>query len=76
MNDGSALRDTGAGKTYRKVAQRHEHRAVAEKKIGRKLLPCEVVHRKDHNKRNNAPGNIEVMTRVEHSRMHALERHR
>lgn len=70
LNDGSALRDTGACKTYRKVGQRHEHRTVAEQKLGRPLLPGEIVHHEDLDKRNNAPGNLEVMTQAEHARLH------
>lgn len=73
MNDGSALLDSGEGKTYRKVAPRHEHRAVAEAKIGRALLPGEIVHHKDSNKRNNHPDNLEVLTQTEHIRMHHAE---
>jgi len=70
MNDGSALLDSGEGKTYRKVAQRHEHRTVAEAKIGRPLLPGEIVHHKDHDKRNNHPDNLEVLTQADHLRTH------
>lgn len=70
MNDGSALLDTGAGIFYRKVRQRHEHRTVAEIKIGRPLLPGEIVHHKNGNKRDNHPDNLEVMTRREHIQEH------
>lgn len=37
-----------------------EHIIVAEQKIGRTLLPGEVVHHIDHNKRNNSPDNLMV----------------
>lgn len=70
QNDGSALRDRGEGKTYRKVGQRHEHRRVAESKLGRALLRGEIVHHKDLNKRNNDPSNLDVLTRAEHIREH------
>ena len=73
MNDGSALLDSGEGKTYRKVSQRHEHRTVAEAKLGRALLPGEIVHHIDGNKRNNHPDNLEVMTQSEHARSHFAE---
>lgn len=70
LNDGSAQRDRGEQKTYRKVGRRHEHRTVAERLLSRALLPGEVVHHKDHNKRNNAAENLEVVTRAEHLRLH------
>lgn len=44
----------------------YEHRLVAEKKIGRRLLPTEDVHHRDGNKQNNAPENLDVVTRAEH----------
>lgn len=61
--------------TYRKRFGRHEHRVVAEQKIGRPLRSDEHVHHIDGNKHNNHPDNLEVMTRSEHLRLHALERH-
>ncbi len=40
----------------------YEHRLVAEQKLGRLLLPDEVVHHKDENPKNNAPDNLEVFS--------------
>lgn len=75
FNDGSKLRGTGEGKKYRKLHQRHEHRVVAELKIGRSLVKGEIVHHKDGNKFNNHPDNLEVVTRYEHIRLHLDEMH-
>lgn len=44
----------------------YEHRVVAEGKLGRRLQPDEQVHHRDHNKQNNDPSNLEVVTAEEH----------
>ena len=49
---------------------RETHRYVMEQKLGRKLLRTEIVHHIDGNKLNNNPDNLELMTLVEHTRMH------
>lgn len=51
-----------------------EHRLVAEQTLGRPLAPGEVVHHIDHDPLNNAPDNLQVMTRGEHSWLHTNER--
>lgn len=52
---------------------RREHQIVAERTLGRSLKRGEVVHHKDHDRSNNRPSNLVVMSRVEHSRMHGKE---
>ena len=63
---------TGSGKSYSKFFGRHLHRIVAEIKLGRRLLPGEVVHHGDQNKRNSSPQNLEIFqSQKEHAALHA-----
>jgi len=74
FRDSSIYRYTGQRSNYVKLNGRHMHRVKAEEKLGRQLLPGEIVHHKDGDKWNNHPDNLEVMTQAEHARLHNLER--
>lgn len=52
---------------------RNVHDVLMEIHIGRKLRPHECVHHVDHNRTNNNLSNLQLMTRSEHARLHALE---
>jgi hypothetical protein len=47
-----------------------EHRLVMEARLGRYLLPTELVHHKDECKSNNDFTNLELTTKADHNRIH------
>ena len=51
-----------------------EHVAIMESILGRKLKKGEVVHHIDHDKTNNDPNNLMVMTNAEHTAFHSKGR--
>jgi hypothetical protein len=55
------LRGTSrSGNAYVKENQRHQHRVVAEQLLQRALVPGEIVHHEDRNRKNNDPSNLIV----------------
>jgi hypothetical protein len=46
------------------------HRIVAEKNLGRLLMPGEVIHHRDGNKLNNEAANLMILSANEHSSIH------
>jgi hypothetical protein len=70
---GAQMRAQSTGRSYRKRAGRHEHRAVAEEAMGRPLRPGEVVHHIDGDKHNNDPSNLRVMGQGDHVREHICD---
>lgn len=47
------------------------HRFIMEEFLGRQLEYNEVVHHKNHNKQDNRLENLEVLSRAEHTKIHA-----
>ena len=52
---------------------RGQHSVIMEEVLGRKLSSKECVHHIDHNRSNNNAENLQLMTRSEHAKLHALE---
>jgi hypothetical protein len=48
----------------------YEHRLVAEEKLGRRLGPGEIVHHINHDKKDNRPGNLEIVADAAQHRVH------
>ena len=56
--------------TYKKNCGRHEHRAIMESILGRKLLSRELVHHIDGDQHNNDPSNLKLVSHSEHAKIH------
>ena len=52
---------------------RGEHVVIMEGEVGRRLFANECVHHKDKDRSNNELSNLQLMTRSDHARLHALE---
>ena len=76
MGKGKGTRITKAGYiefTMGENKGRLEHVVIVEKRVKRRLFANECCHHKDENKQNNNPDNLELMTKSDHMRLHALK---
>ena len=61
--------------TYTKRLGKHEHRLVAEEKLGRPLRKGEVVHHIDGDYKNNDPNNLMILpSQREHVKLHSVHK--
>lgn len=73
---GRRIRRDGYILLWTPKGERLEHQIIAEEKIGRKLLPDEVVHHINGNRQDNSPENLEVMTQSQHMKRHLKMMHK
>lgn len=59
---------------YILIGGEYEHRLVVEQMLGRKLLPDEHVHHKNHRRDDNRPENLELLTASQHQLHHGALR--
>lgn len=70
--DGTTVRKDGYILEYVNGRQVFQHRIVAEKMLGRDLLPGECVHHKNGDPSDNSPDNLEVCSsHAEHMKQHS-----
>lgn len=59
-----------------KVGGKLIHRSIVERLIGRTLLPNEEIHHIDFNHQNNDTQNLVILSKSEHSKIHAARKER
>lgn len=71
---GRKVRKDGYILVWTPHGEKLEHRLVMEQKLGRPLLPSEVVHHIDENPSNNDPSNLELLaSQSDHALLHGEE---
>ena len=71
---GTSLKPSGYMEITRGINKsRGEHVVIIENLIGRRLFANECVHHIDKNRSNNKASNLQLMTRSDHAKLHAIE---
>ena len=55
---------------HRESTTKRFHRYITQRRLKKKLQQRQHVHHKDHDKLNNTPGNLKVLSIAEHNKLH------
>ena len=71
---GGSVTLSGYKVVYRNKMRIFEHRAIMESHLGRFLRKEEIIHHINHNKLDNRIENLQITSKQEHTKIHAIGR--